>query len=92
VSLQVRSCQRSADFRHEVPEENGLQKQSLVDRYYGRNDPVAKKIMKEQAESKGMKAPEDTTVVSDSCCLAHYRLRCCSSDCQSAMTLKCDPH
>jgi pre-mRNA-splicing factor RBM22/SLT11 len=35
-----------------------------VDRYYGRNDPVAKKIMREQAESKGMKAPEDKTVVS----------------------------
>lgn len=47
-----------------MPEENGLQKQSLVDRYYGRNDPVAKKIMREQAESKGLKAPEDKTVVS----------------------------
>ena len=53
-----------ADGRHEIPEENGLQKQNLADRYYGRNDPVANKILKEQAESKGMKAPEDKTVVS----------------------------
>jgi len=53
------------DARHEIPEENGLQKQNLADRYYGRNDPVANKILKEQAESKGMKAPEDKTVVSD---------------------------
>jgi hypothetical protein len=50
--------------RHEMPEENGLQKQNLVDRYYGRNDPVAKKILRQQAESKGMKAPEDQSVVS----------------------------
>lgn len=41
-----------------------MQKQNLADRYYGRNDPVANKILKEQAESKGMKAPEDKTVVS----------------------------
>jgi hypothetical protein len=51
--------------RHEVPEENGLQKQNLVDRYYGRNDPVAKKILRQTAEAKGMKAPEDQTVVSE---------------------------
>jgi pre-mRNA-splicing factor RBM22/SLT11 len=36
----------------------------MQDRYYGRNDPVAKKMLREQAESKGMKAPEDKTVVS----------------------------
>ena len=51
--------------RHEIPEENGLQKQNLTDRYYGRNDPVAKKILRESAEGKGMKAPEDQSVVSD---------------------------
>ncbi|KAK8850428.1 pre-mRNA-splicing factor SLT11 [Kwoniella newhampshirensis] len=57
-------CKRGGEcpFRHEIPEENGMQKQNLVDRYYGRNDPVAKKILREQAESKGMKAPEDKTV------------------------------
>ena len=52
-----------------MPEDNGLQKQSLVDRYYGRNDPVAKKILREQADSKGLKAPEDKSIVSrdDAC-------------------------
>jgi hypothetical protein len=48
---------------HEIPEENGLQKQNIQDRYYGRNDPVAKKILREQAELKGMKVPEDKTIV-----------------------------
>ncbi|WVQ95536.1 pre-mRNA-splicing factor SLT11 [Kwoniella sp. CBS 9459] len=57
-------CKRGGEcpFRHELPKENELSKQNLVDRYYGKNDPVAKKILREQAESKGMKAPEDKTV------------------------------
>lgn len=53
-----------ADYRHELPQDNGLQKQNIQDRYYGRNDPVAKKILREQAELKGLKAPEDKTIVS----------------------------
>ena len=56
---------RKADvIRHEIPSEGDLSKQNLQDRYYGRNDPVAKKILREQADSKGMKVPEDKTVVS----------------------------
>jgi len=47
-----------------MPEENGLQKQNIQDRYYGRNDPVAKKILQGVAESKGLKAPEDKDIVS----------------------------
>jgi hypothetical protein len=50
--------------RHEMPEENGLQKQNIQDRYYGRNDPVAKKILQGVAETKGLKAPEDKDIVS----------------------------
>jgi len=92
MPIQVRLAYFRAEPRHEVPEENGLQKQSLVDRYYGRNDPVAKKIMKEQAESKGMKAPEDKTVVSNSAGEAHRRQHSSSSVCPSAPTLKCGPH
>ncbi len=49
--------------RHEVPKENGLEKQNIQDRYYGRNDPVAKKILREKAEEVGLKAPEDPSVV-----------------------------
>ena len=41
-----------------------MQKQSLQDRYYGKNDPVAKKILRENAESKGITPPEDKSVVS----------------------------
>jgi pre-mRNA-splicing factor RBM22/SLT11 len=46
-----------------MPEDNGLQKQNFQDRYYGRNDPVAKKILQGVAESKGLKAPEDKDIV-----------------------------
>jgi hypothetical protein len=53
-----------AHDRHEMPKENGLEKQNFQDRYYGRNDPVAKKILQGVAESKGLKAPEDKEIVS----------------------------
>lgn len=56
--------------RHEMPKENETHKpsqQSLVDRYYGRSDPVAKKILSQNAESKGLKAPEDKSIVRMSC-------------------------
>ena len=55
-----------ADCRHEMPKENGLEKQNFQDRYYGRNDPVAKKILQGVAESKGLKAPEDKEIVRSS--------------------------
>ena len=51
--------------RHELPQENGLQKQNLQDRYYGRNDPVAKKMLSAAATEKGLTPPTDQTVVSD---------------------------
>jgi pre-mRNA-splicing factor RBM22/SLT11 len=54
----------TANCRHEMPKENGLEKQNFQDRYYGRNDPVAKKILQGVAESKGLKAPEDKEIVS----------------------------
>jgi hypothetical protein len=41
-----------------------LEKQNIQDRYYGRNDPVAKKILRENAESTGLQAPEDQSIVS----------------------------
>ena len=53
----------TADYRHEMPKENGLEKQNFQDRYYGRNDPVAKKMLQGVAESKGLKAPEDKEIV-----------------------------
>ena len=51
-------------LRHEKPVDNALSKQNIQDRYYGRNDPVAQKIMSKHADSQGLKPPEDTSVVS----------------------------
>ena len=33
-------------IRHELPVENGLAHQNIKDRFYGHNDPVAKKMCK----------------------------------------------
>ncbi|KAJ7581213.1 pre-mRNA-splicing factor SLT11 [Mycena floridula] len=58
-------CNRGSEcpFRHEKPVDNGLQNQNIKDRYYGHNDPVAKKIMASHAESKGLKPPDDDTIL-----------------------------
>ena len=63
-SLQLTTRELGRPDRHEIPAENGLEKQNLQDRYYGRNDPVAKKILRDNAESKGLTPPEDKSVVS----------------------------
>ena len=63
------------NLRHEKPEENELSKQNIKDRYYGRNDPVAKKILVGHAEAQGLKPPEDTSIVSQMCIV-----RQCSSN------------
>lgn len=58
-------CTRGAEcpFRHEMPVNNELSHQNIQDRYHGRNDPVAKKIMSTHAESQGLKPPDDETIV-----------------------------
>ena len=71
VSVQVStSCssvvgQPNAAIRHEKPTDSALAKQNIQDRYHGRSDPVAQKIMAKHAESQGLKPPEDTSIVSD---------------------------
>ncbi|KAJ3297573.1 RNA binding motif protein 22 [Borealophlyctis nickersoniae] len=42
------TCTRGDEcpFRHELPVDNGLQHQNIRDRYYGQNDPVAKRMRK----------------------------------------------
>jgi len=59
-------CNRGAEcpYRHEMPVENGLSHQNIKDRYHGRNDPVANKILSTYAESQGLTPPEDTSVMS----------------------------
>ncbi|KAI5121657.1 hypothetical protein M0805_002733 [Coniferiporia weirii] len=51
-------------YRHEMPADNELSKQNMQDRYYGRNDPVARKILAGNAEAQGLKPPEDQTITS----------------------------
>lgn len=53
-------------FRHEKPVENDLSHQNMQDRYYGRNDPVARKIMATHADSQGLKPPDDQSIVRSS--------------------------
>ncbi|KAA1102596.1 Pre-mRNA-splicing factor slt11 [Puccinia graminis f. sp. tritici] len=51
-------------YRHEVPVENELSKQNIQDRYHGRNDPVARKILSAYAQTTGLTPPEDESIVS----------------------------
>ncbi|KAL7423904.1 Pre-mRNA-splicing factor slt11 [Cryptotrichosporon argae] len=81
-------CKRGGEcpFRHELPKENGLEKQNFQDRYYGRNDPVAKKILGQVAEEKGMKAPEDKTITT----LLFLALPACTdADIRTALAAAC---
>ncbi len=55
-------------FRHEMPVKNELSKQNIQDRYFGNNDPVARKILAGHAEEQGLKPPEDESVVSSFYC------------------------
>jgi len=60
-------CNRGSDcpYLHELPSESkkDLANQNMQDRYHGRNDPVAKKILARNAENMGLKPPEDPAVV-----------------------------
>lgn len=60
------NCTRGDEcpYRHEMPTEGPLAKQSIQDRFHGTNDPVAHKILARHAESQGLKPPEDTSITS----------------------------
>lgn len=51
-------------FSHEMPVQNDLSKQNIQDRYHGRNDPVANKILSTNAAAAGLTPPEDKSIVS----------------------------
>ncbi|KAJ7063402.1 hypothetical protein C8F01DRAFT_1132880 [Mycena amicta] len=53
-------------FRHEMPagDQNQNIQKSIQDRYHGRNDPVAQRIMTTHAETQGLKPPDDPTITS----------------------------
>jgi hypothetical protein len=50
-------------LRHEKPTDNDLSNQNIRDRFYGRNDPVARKILGGFASQQGLAPPEDQTIV-----------------------------
>lgn len=60
------TCTRgdACPYRHEIPVENELAKQNIKDRYYGKNDPVAKKIMQRAANTSSLVPPEDKSISS----------------------------
>ncbi|CAE7117704.1 unnamed protein product, partial [Rhizoctonia solani] len=59
-------CNRGNEcpYRHELPQENELSHQNIKDRFYGRNDPVAKKILSVQAVKQGLEPPQDKSITS----------------------------
>ncbi|KAJ3732281.1 pre-mRNA-splicing factor SLT11 [Lentinula guzmanii] len=59
-------CTRGSEcpYRHEKPVDNDLSHQNIPDRYHGRSDPVARKILGAHAESQGLKPPEDQSITS----------------------------
>ncbi|KAE8249577.1 hypothetical protein A4X13_0g5160 [Tilletia indica] len=66
------NCTRAdaCPYRHELPPSmldpagaGDLAKQNIQDRYHGRSDPVAKRLLASSSSSAGLKAPEDTSVV-----------------------------
>ncbi|KIM87240.1 hypothetical protein PILCRDRAFT_815717 [Piloderma croceum F 1598] len=59
-------CSRGSEcpYRHEKPVENDLSHQNMQDRYYGRNDPVAHKILATHADSQGLTPPDDQSITS----------------------------
>ena len=52
--------------RHEMPTDpnDPLSQQKLKDRYYGTNDPVAEKLLKQASEMPKLSAPDDKTITS----------------------------
>ncbi|KAK9820416.1 hypothetical protein WJX72_010055 [[Myrmecia] bisecta] len=57
-------CKRGAEcpYRHEMPQTGELAEQNIKDRYYGVNDPVAKKMMRRVDEMPKLVPPEDTSI------------------------------
>ena len=59
-------CARGNDcpYRHELPVVNELSEQSIHDRFYGTNDPIAKRILKGYVDNKPPVPPMDSSITS----------------------------
>lgn len=57
-------CNRGAEcpYRHEMPQTGELAEQNIRDRYYGINDPVARKMMRRLGERVKLDPPEDPEI------------------------------
>lgn len=57
-------CKRGAEcpYRHEMPTTGELANQNIKDRYFGVNDPVARKMMGRVSNMPKLEPPEDTTI------------------------------
>ena len=57
-------CTRGAEcpYRHELPEGGELANQNVKDRFYGHNDPVAKKILNTNEKKATLTPPEDQSI------------------------------
>jgi len=57
-------CKRGDEcpYRHELPEEGPLAQQNLQDRYHGKDDPLANKILSKIMNSNKAKPPADKTI------------------------------
>jgi len=57
-------CSRGTEcpYKHEIPEITELSDQNIKDRYFGINDPVAKKILRGFNESKMPNFPADKSI------------------------------
>eukprot|EP00271_Cylindrocystis_brebissonii_P004096 TRINITY_DN1551_c0_g1_i1.p1 TRINITY_DN1551_c0_g1~~TRINITY_DN1551_c0_g1_i1.p1 ORF type:complete len:550 (+),score=129.56 TRINITY_DN1551_c0_g1_i1:214-1863(+) len=58
-------CSRGAEcpYRHEMPLTGELSQQNIKDRYYGVNDPVAKKLLRKAEEMTSLDPPADETIM-----------------------------
>ncbi|KAA6419845.1 MAG: zinc finger CCCH domain-containing 40-like [Trebouxia sp. A1-2] len=57
-------CKRGAEcpYRHEMPSTGELAEQNIKDRYYGVNDPVARKMMQRVDTLPKLSPPEDASI------------------------------
>ncbi|KAI8816206.1 uncharacterized protein EV422DRAFT_298380 [Fimicolochytrium jonesii] len=59
-------CKRGDEcpYRHELPIKNDMSHQNIRDRYYGKNDPVAGRMLNRTDKASSLQTPEDKTITS----------------------------
>ncbi|TPX57976.1 hypothetical protein PhCBS80983_g03464 [Powellomyces hirtus] len=59
-------CKRGDEcpYRHELPVDNDLAHQNIKDRYYGKNDPVAQRMLNRTDKVSKLNTPEDKSITS----------------------------